>query len=111
MKKSDVILLISLLAVAVVALLVLYLVFGGTGEVAVVTVDGEEVLRLPLNEDTECLIEGYGGGTNWLVIEDGQAYIREASCPDLVCVHSGAADELKSIVCAPNRVTVFIEAD
>ncbi|MBR2613326.1 MAG: NusG domain II-containing protein, partial [Clostridia bacterium] len=49
------------------------------------------------------------GGTNLLIIKDGKAYISEATCPDLVCVHTGHADELKSIVCLPNRVTVSIE--
>ena len=109
MKKSDWILLLVILVASVLALCLLYAFLGGTGNVAVVSVDGEELARLPLDEDTELLIEGYGGGTNLLVIEDGRAYIREASCPDLVCVHTGAADELKSVVCAPNRVTVSIE--
>jgi hypothetical protein len=43
------------------------------------------------------------------VIKDGRAYISEATCPDLICVRTGYADELKSIVCLPNEVTVSIE--
>ena len=68
-------------------------------------------MRLPLAKDTEMRIEGYGGGYNILVINDGRAYIKEASCPDLVCVHTGHADELKSVVCAPNRVVISIEEE
>ena len=44
-----------------------------------------------------------------MVIKDKKAYISEASCPDMICVHTGYADELKSIVCVPNGVTVSIE--
>ena len=111
MKRNDWILLSSVLLVAIVALLVLYAALGGTGETVVVTVDGDEVLRVPLKKDSEHLIEGYNGGTNLLVIKDGCARIEEASCPDLVCVHTGEADELKSIVCAPNRVVVRIDSE
>ena len=109
MKRNDWILLIVLLVAAVAALAILYATMSGNGEVAVVTVDGEEILRLPLNEDTEIWINGYDNGTNLLVIKDGSVRIREASCPDLICVHTGEADELKSIVCAPNRVVVRVE--
>lgn len=109
MKRNDWILLLSILLVAVTALIILYSILGGSGKLAVVTVDGEEILRLPLNKDTRVWINGYNEGSNLLVIENGSVRIEEASCPDLVCVHTGEADELKSIVCAPNRVVVSVE--
>lgn len=109
MRKSDLLLLSSVLAIALIIFGTCAAIYLGKGETVVVRVDGEEYARLPLNEDAELLIEGVNGGTNLLIIEDGKAYIREATCPDLVCVHTGHADELKSIVCLPNRVTVSIE--
>jgi hypothetical protein len=109
MRKSDIILLCSVLLTALAIFGVCAAFTLGKGETVVVRVDGEEYVRLPLGEDTELLIEGVNGGTNLLVIKDGKAYISEATCPDLVCVHTGSADELKSIVCLPNRVTVSIE--
>lgn len=109
MKRNDVILLCMILAVSLILLAALYFCFWKPSEEVVVTVDGEEILRLPLNEDTELWIDGYGGGKNLLVIADGEAYVKEASCPDLVCVHTGKATELKSVVCAPNRVVVYLE--
>ncbi len=110
MRRSDVILLCIILTVSFVLLAALYAWFWRPSEEVVVTVDGEEVLRLSLHEDTEVWIEGYGGGKNLLVIQDGHAYIREASCPDLVCVHTGKATVLKSVVCAPNRVVVYLNS-
>ena len=109
MKRNDLILLLSVLLVSAVALILSYAVFANQGEVAIVTVDGEEVLRLDLKDNKEILIEGYHGGTNLVVVRDGKVSIKEASCPDRICVHTGEADELKSIVCAPNRVVVRIE--
>ena len=109
MKRNDWILLAAFLAVGLLALSILYLIFGGSGSMAVVTVGGEEVLRLPLDKDTEVMIQGANGGSNLLVIKDGQAFFREASCPDKVCVHTGVASELKSVVCAPNTVVLLIE--
>ena len=110
MKRNDGILLCIILTVSLAALAALYLWFWDPCDEVVVTVDGEEVLRLPLDEDTEVWIDGYDGGRNLLVIEDGHAYVREATCPDLVCVHTGKATELRSVVCAPNRVVVYLEA-
>lgn len=110
MKKSDLILLISLLSLSLLAFLVIFAFFGNSGEVAVVTVNGEEVARLPLAEDTELLIEGVGG-TNRLVIKNGTAFLTEATCPDKICVNTGAASSLRSIVCVPNRVVITIESE
>lgn len=109
MRKSDIILLCSVLLSALAIFGICATFTLGKGETVVIRVDGEEYARLPLDEDAELLIEGVNGGTNLLIIKDGKAYISEATCPDLVCVHTGHADELKSIVCLPNRVTVSIE--
>lgn len=109
MKKNDVILLCVLLSVSLIAFALVSARFGNRGHTVVVTVNGEEYCRLPLDQNTEIWIEGYGGGKNLLVIQDETVCIREATCPDLVCVHTGYADEIKCIVCAPNRVTVSVE--
>ncbi len=108
MKKNDIILLVCVVGVAALALLVLWVMLSGTGDVAVVTVNGEEYARLPLDEDTELVIET-PNGTNILVIKDGNAYMTEADCPDKTCVKTGVADELRSIVCLPHKVTVSVE--
>lgn len=108
MKKNDLILLCALLASAAILLALFAFLFLGKGSEVVVRVDGKEYARLPLAKDSELVISTEYG-SNTLVIKDGKAYISEASCPDLVCVHTGHADELKSIVCLPNRLTVSIE--
>ena len=52
----------------------------------------------------------YNGGSNILVIEGGQAWLSEANCPDLLCVHQGKIRYTgQSIICLPNRLTVTVE--
>ena len=108
MKKNDIILFFSTLVIGIVVFLALFFAFSGTADTVVVTVDGDEYARLALNEDTELVINGCGG-TNLLVIKDGKAYVTEASCPDKICVKTGEANEIRSIVCAPNKVVITIE--
>ena len=43
------------------------------------------------------------------VIENGKVYMKEANCPDRLCVHSKAIDEKGgSIVCLPNKVVLEV---
>lgn len=80
-----------------------------TGGYVSVQVDGEVLMELPLNEDTE-LVLGEGEHTNTLVIRDGTAWVAEASCPDQVCVRQGAIRyEGESIVCLPHKLVIAIE--
>ena len=78
------------------------------GAVAVVSVDGVEVERYALDTPREVVLRGTAG-ENILVIEDGCAYIREADCPDKVCVRTGKIRyEGETIVCLPHRLMIRI---
>ena len=78
--------------------------------VVVVTVDGEMYGQYPLNQSMEKKIELSDGSYNILVIENGEADIIEASCPDKVCVeHRKVSKKNESIVCLPNKVIVTID--
>ena len=80
------------------------------GGAAVVTVNGKPYASLPLDKDAELIIQGEDGGYNILVIKDGEAYIREADCPDKICVkHRRISYSGETIVCLPNGVSVKIE--
>ncbi len=80
----------------------------GAGERVVVTVEGERVAEFALSESGEYSLNG---GTNLLVIEDGAAYIKEASCPDKTCVTIGGKISRagEKIICLPNRLVVEVE--
>lgn len=108
LKKADIILILILALVAAAAGIFMLASRHAGGEV-VVTIDGVETMRLPLDEDTEVLL-GEGEDTNLLVIKDGHAAITEASCPDCVCVRTGEIQYAgQTIVCLPHKLVVSIE--
>ena len=77
------------------------------GGVAVVRVNGVETERHPLSADG---VYPLNGGSNILVIAEGQAWLSEANCPDLLCVKQGKIHYTgQSIICLPNRLTVTVE--
>lgn len=80
-----------------------------SGSWAVVRQEGRELGRYPLSQDAQIPLhtaEGY----NLLVIEAGQAYIREADCPNGLCIQEGRVSRTgESLVCLPHRLTVTIE--
>lgn len=74
-----------------------------------VSVDGVVVEELDLSKDGEFVIQGYNGGTNTLVLENGQAYIADATCPDQVCIHQGTINRSgEMIICLPNLMIAKI---
>ena len=77
---------------------------------AVVTIDGNEYGRFPLDKDIEETIEFDDGSYNILTIHDGICEISEASCPDQICVkHMPVQYNGQNIVCLPNKLVVTIE--
>jgi hypothetical protein len=77
------------------------------GGVAVVRVEGKTVAEYPLSRSGEYELNG---GTNILVIEDGYAWLREANCPDKLCVKQGRIHYTGEVItCLPNKLTVTIE--
>lgn len=103
----DLILIGGLLLLA----LVCYLLFAGgksQGDVAVVCVNGVETGRYPLGQNGRFELNG---GSNILMIENGQAWLEDADCPDKLCVRQGRVRlDGQVITCLPNKLTVTIYA-
>lgn len=107
MKKRDIVVCGGILIVAAA----LYAGFrpGETGGYAVVKINGEEAYRLPLQNNTQIEIKQQEQ-FNTVVIENGFAYISEASCPDKLCVKQPKISKNNElIVCLPNKVVMEIE--
>ena len=105
-RRADLIVIASLLLLA----LALYLILGAlrtVGGEVVVRVDGVETERHALTEDGTYPLNG---GSNILVIGEGQAWLTEANCPDLLCVRQGKIHYTGQVItCLPNRLTVTVE--
>ena len=71
-------------------------------------VDGVLEGTYMLSKDQEISING---GTNILTIKDGKADMKEADCPDQLCVHQKAISKNhESIICLPHKVVVEVES-
>lgn len=106
-KKADIVLLIVLLA-AGIGLSALSFAFGGSGQKAVITVDGALYGTYSLSENQTIEIR-QKNHINKITIKDGAVQMSYSSCRNQVCVKAGKADSAnQSIVCLPNRVMVEV---
>lgn len=109
-RRGDAWLLIGIvLAVAVFA--VVYFATRTAGAYAVVIQNGKETARYALSQPCEVPLKSGDAVTNVLVIENGQARIETANCPDQICVeHRAVSKTGETIVCLPNELVIKIEA-
>ena len=99
--------LISVLLLAAAVFWLVTLLGAESGDYVTVSVDGELKWTLPLDEDTVMRIDRGDGDYNILVIKDGMAWVSEASCPDLKCVHmKKISRDGECIICLPNRLVI-----
>ncbi len=108
--RNDIILIVSVLLIASIGLLYLF-VFRSNGDTVKVTVDGKVYGTYSIKKDTT--VDIYSGidnnKLNRLVISDGKAYMEHATCPDGICVaHSPIFRDGESIVCLPQKVVVTV---
>ncbi|MBR5220538.1 MAG: NusG domain II-containing protein [Clostridia bacterium] len=106
-RRHDILFIAVLLFLCAAAALGLY-VFREDGDTVTVSIDGQLYAEYPLTEDrvVELISDG---GFNRLIIEDGYAYVEEASCPDGICSsHRPIGHNGESIICLPNKVVIEI---
>lgn len=108
--RNDLIFILSLLA-AVSLLGLGFFLLRGEGDHVTVTVDGELIGTYALTEDrtVEILTGEHETQRNLLIIQNGKAYMAEATCPDGICAaHRPVSRRGESIVCLPHRVVVTV---
>lgn len=106
--KADIIV-ISVILLGALLFLLFSLLGKKPGTLVVVEVSGIAVGEYSLSEDGIYILNG---GTNTLVIENGEAYLSDANCPDHVCVKTGKIKYVgQTIICLPNRLSVTIKGD
>lgn len=106
-KRNDIILIAVCLFAAAIAFFAVRLL-PDAGAAVVVSVDGDEWGRYPL-EDNITVTVSSKNGSNTLIIRDRKAYVTDATCPDGLCekMHS-ISRRGESIVCLPNKVVITV---
>lgn len=81
------------------------------GSNILITVDGKEYGTYSLLEEQSITI-GEGETVNIIEIKGGKAYMKEASCPDQLCVDQNEISfDKESIICLPNKVVITVISD
>jgi len=96
-------------AAVVICLCIYFLRPKERSDVALIYQDGELLYTIDLNkvtEDYEILLEREGSG-NKVLVSKNSICMKDADCPDGVCVdHGELKDNSSPIVCLPNRVVI-----
>ncbi len=107
-KTRNDIITVCLLLVLVASALLVFKIGKTQGNSVEVLSGGEKIFSLPLSENTERIIESKNG-TNILVIKNGKASVRSASCPDKICANHNAVFRVgETIVCLPNELVIRV---
>ena len=105
--KRDLMLIIILLAVMIILILFMYL-NKKTGYNVRISADGKTIKTLSLDKDEEYVFEG-DKGYNVVVIKNNEVYVKEADCPDKICVdHKKISNIGETIICLPHKLVVEI---
>lgn len=106
--KYDILLISVLLCLSLIFGVVMLLT-RRDGSVVCVEIDGIEVGRYSLDISGEYKLNG---GTNILRVEDGEAFLIYADCPDKTCINTGRIRYVgESIICLPNKISIVIHGD
>ena len=108
--RSDRMLILAVLLLSCLSLLILAQ-NGEEGEIALVEVKGRPYAKIYLSEPQVIKVAGKLGELV-IVVENQRLRITDSSCPQKVCVHTGAISHRGEIlVCAPNHVVVHITGE
>lgn len=109
--KNDVIFISFLVLFCVGVGLAVYKGGAVEGSSITITIDGAEYGTYSLLEEQTITIE-QNGALNIIEIKDGEAFMKEASCPDQLCVDQNEISfDKESIICLPNKVVITVTSD
>lgn len=109
--KNDVIFISFLVLFCVGVCVAVYKGGAVEGSTISITIDGAEYGTYSLLEEQTITIE-QEGHINIIEIKDGEAYMKEASCPDQLCVDQNEISfDKESIICLPNKVVITVTSD
>lgn len=108
--RNDIIVILIPLVIAVI-FFIFTLAARSDGETAVIFLEGEQIARYSLSEDTVVPIKNSDGETLLiLTIKDGKAEVSESVCHDHSCERMGPVSRSgESIICLISQVVIKIE--
>nr|AHF26182.1 hypothetical protein [uncultured bacterium Contigcl_1787] len=103
-KKAVV---IAVCTAALLAAVCIILLNRPHGDIVLIKQDGKVLYTLDLSKEKnrEIVVE-YKGRRNVIAIEDGDIFMKQADCPDHICIHTGKLSGGAPIICLPNRLVI-----
>lgn len=109
MKRNDLILVGIVLLVSLVLLIGVHFIQKQQGDRVIIKLDGKVYGQYPLTEDKTITIQT-SHGMNQVEIKQNKVSIRQADCPDQVCVRHRPIDSpYQSIICLPHKLVVEVK--
>ena len=101
MKKKDIILIATVLAISLISL----------AAIKMTQKDGKEVYKTSIKKDQIYQIPEENG-TNVMQIKDGKVTMKKADCKDQICAEHKAIEKSgETIVCLPHKVVIEIRSE
>ncbi len=113
--QAAVILILLILTASCAAIFHNYYNQDSGDKIASVYQDGTLLYTFPLSQITdaqEITISGENGAYNLILVEPGSIMMKDASCPDHLCIHMGKiTSSALPITCLPNKIVIQISDD
>ena len=112
--KTWILIFSVVLVICLAATAFLYLHSSNSSTVTILQ-DGKIIREIDLSavkNPYSFVVNDPNGGSNTILVEPGRICVKDADCPDLVCVHRGwLSDSSAPIVCIPHRLVIQIGGD
>ena len=104
-RKKDLIIIVFLVLIVIITMM---LNSHDSGDIVRITINNEVYGQYDLHKNQTINIHD----ENIIVIQDNEVYMKEANCPDKLCVNQGNIDiSGESIICLPHQLVVEIVSD
>ncbi|WP_040195987.1 NusG domain II-containing protein [Candidatus Soleaferrea massiliensis] len=114
-KRTDILIIAAFLIAGLAGILIFSLTGRGSGQTyAVVTVDGEEALRVNLSEERQpYTLSLYDEGVPVkFEVKDHKIRFIEVQCPDKICENTGfIGSDMQTAVCMPNKTVLTVHTE
>lgn len=108
--KKDILVVLILLVTALGIFLALRFIHQKPADVVEIYREDTLIKTYSLNDSVQYKIKN-GDDTNQIIIEDGEVFIRDANCPDKLCVKQGSISKSgESIICLPHKIVVKVSS-
>ena len=106
--RNDIILISSIVIILVTICLIIFFT-SKKGKYAEVSYGDEVIMKLPLDEDKEYIVEGKISEVK-IIVKNGGVHIEESGCPDKICIQMGTISKTndRPIYCAPNEILIVV---